>query len=100
MEGIIPALSIPIRKDVTIQAMGLPLNYAQWNETNIMVESSMCVWGVSNQNSSTMFFDIEKTGAINIREGSGLMDVKVENNRIYLYPKTTAGRSMSVVIYT
>lgn len=99
MEGIIPALSIPVKKGVTKTQYSVNIQYQAWFATPIAFNGAMAMYAISSRNSASTLVDIaedESVTSYNIN----LLNVKVENGYVYFYTSTVTSGYFTVIAYT
>ena len=99
MNGIIPALSVPMRKGVTKTHYNIQGQYQSWFNTEIPFNGAMCMYAVSNQNSADAFIDIAEDGTV-VSYHQIFLNARVVDGYIQLYTTTDSSVSFWILVYT
>ncbi len=99
MEGIIPALSIPVKQGVTKTQYNIKVQYQTWYATPIAFNSAMAMYAISSRNSASTLVDIAEDETVN-SYNINLLNAKVENGYVYFYTSTVTSGFFNVIAYT
>lgn len=99
MEGIIPALSVPVKKGVTKAQYNVKVQYQTWFNTPIAFNGAMAMYAISSRNSASTLVDIAEDETV-ISYNTNLLNAKVENGYVYFYTSTVSSGFFTVIAYT
>lgn len=99
MNGIIPALSVPMRKGVTQTRYNIQGQYQRWFNTEIPFNGAMCMYAISNSNSADAFIDIAEDGTVTSYHHI-FLNARVVDGYIQLYTTTDSSASFWALVYT